>query len=227
MLVFVIAGLAALLPVPQDPPIFQPGAPGQPSRMITAREAVELSRSTYTRGDVQFVQHMIVHHRQALEMVELLRTRGADERVRRLGERIGMGQEAEILMMRVWLAARGEPEAAAIDHAAHGMHSGGDAGAGPSGRHASAEDTAPIQGMLTPRQMQALAAASGPEFDRLFLQGMIQHHQGALDMVEDLLTQPDSAEDPLLSDFAASVVGDQSAEILRMQTLLSELCSTC
>lgn len=80
-----------------------------------------------------------------------------------------------------------------------------------------------MPGMLSPAQMQALAAASGPAFDRLFLQGMIRHHQGALDMVETLLAAPDAARDPLLSDFATAVVADQSAEILRMQTVLSGL----
>ena len=86
-----------------------------------------------------------------------------------------------------------------------------------------ASDTPVMPGMLSPRQMQTLAAARGTEFDRLFLEGMIQHHKGALDMVEDLLNQPGSAEDPMLSDFTTSVVGDQSMEILRMQTLLSDL----
>lgn len=80
-----------------------------------------------------------------------------------------------------------------------------------------------MPGMLSPAQMRALAAAEGPEFDRLFLEGMIQHHQGALDMVDELLSYPDSGNDPMLSDFASSVVADQSAEILRMQSLLSEL----
>jgi uncharacterized protein (DUF305 family) len=88
---------------------------------------------------------------------------------------------------------------------------------------AAAGDTALMPGMLTPHQMQALAAARGTAFDRLFLQGMIQHHQGALDMVDTLMAQPDAAQDPMLSDFSNSVVADQSAEILRMQSILSEL----
>ena len=76
---------------------------------------------------------------------------------------------------------------------------------------------------LSPAQMQALAAANGPAFDRLFLEGMIRHHQGALDMVDALLANPDAAEDTMLSDFTTSVVADQSAEVLRMQSLLSDL----
>jgi uncharacterized protein (DUF305 family) len=225
VLAFVIAGLIAQA-TPQTPPIFQPGAPGAPSRAITAREAVELSRSTYTAGDVQFMQHMIVHHRQAVDMVELLQTRVADQRVRLLGDRIRIGQETEMIMMRGWLAARGEAEVAPMDHSAHAMHAGMDHDA-HAGHQPAPEDVAPMPGMLTPRQMGALAAAHGPEFDRLFLQGMIQHHQGALGMVDALQAQPDAAEDPMLADFINSVVADQSAEILRMQTVLSDLCSTC
>ena len=80
-----------------------------------------------------------------------------------------------------------------------------------------------MPGMLSPAQMARLAAAEGVEFDHLFLEGMIQHHQGALDMVEELLALPDSAEDTLLSDFVTSVVADQSSEILRMRSLLAEL----
>lgn len=84
-------------------------------------------------------------------------------------------------------------------------------------------DTPLMSGMLSPARMATLAAAEGPAFDRLFLEGMIRHHQGALDMVEALLTHEDAAQDPLLSDFATSVVSDQSAEIRRMQSLLSDL----
>ena len=87
----------------------------------------------------------------------------------------------------------------------------------------AASDTPLMPGMLSPARMAALAAASGPAFDRLFLEGMIRHHQGALDMVEALLDDPEAGEDPMLSDFASSVTADQSAEILRMQTILSGL----
>lgn len=210
----VIASLALQATAPQTPPIFQPGAPGQPSRAIDARAAVALSRTTFIPADVQFMQHMIVHHSQAVEMVELSKTRAASPAVKRMGERIAMSQEAELTLMRDWLSARGQPLEMAHSHAGHGGHHG----------HQAADDDTPIMpGMLSPAQMRTLAAARGPEFDRLFLTGMIQHHQGALDMVKALLDQPGAAEDPMLSDFAASVVADQSAEILRMQSILSEL----
>lgn len=197
---------------PQTPPIFNPGAPGAPSRVISAAEAVALSRSTFTAGDVAFMQHMIVHHAQAVEMVELLKTRGANPTVQRLGQRIALSQEAEMAIMRGWLVERGQSlEIPGMDHAAHAGHA------------MAASDTPIMPGMLSPAQMQALAAAEGPAFDRLFLEGMIRHHQGALDMVDALLSDPNAAQDALLSDFTNSVVSDQSAEILRMQSLISDL----
>ena len=218
-LALAMAGLMGLGAGPQTPPIFNPGAPGAPARVISATEAVELGRTSFTADDVAFMQHMIVHHGQAVEMVELLRTRGVHPTVRRLGQRIALSQEAEMDLMRGWLTDRGQPLEmpgmggghSGMDHSAHAGHS-----MPPS-------DTPIMAGMLSPAQMQALAAANGPAFDRLFLEGMIRHHQGALDMVDALLANPDAAEDTMLSDFTTSVVADQSAEILRMQSLLSDL----
>ena len=205
-------------------PIFQPGAPGQPSRIVTPEEARALGRTTFTEGDVRFMQHMIVHHAQAVEMVALLEMHGADPTVGLLGRRIALSQEAEIALMRGWLAERGQPETMADMHAGHGgmdhsMHAGHTL---PEGAAPDPDDVAPMAGMLTPRQMRTLAGARGTAFDRLFLTGMIQHHQGALDMVDDLMTRPDAAQDTMLSGFVADVVADQQAEILRMQSLLSE-----
>jgi len=203
--------VVALMILPQQaqmPPIFQPGPPGSPARAISAEQAQNLGRTHFNAADVAFMQHMIVHHGQAVEMVGLLRTRASDIRVRRLGERIASSQEAEIEFMRDWLGVRGQPTEMAGMDSGHGAHSDG--------------DHAVMKGMLTPNQMQALAAAAGPDFDRLFLEGMIRHHRGALDMVDALNAFDDSAEDPALSDFATSVVADQSAEILRMQSILAE-----
>lgn len=214
----IVLACLATAPTPtQTPPIFNPGAPGAPSRVILAGEAIELSRTTFVPADVAFMQHMIVHHAQAVEMVELLETRGSHPSVRLLGRRIALSQEAEMDLMRNWLAERGQPpkmpgtnEFNAMDHADH------------AGHVMASYDFPIMSGMLSPRQMQALAAATGPAFDRLFLEGMIQHHQGALDMVDALLDTPGAAQDPMLSDFTTSVVADQSTEILRMQSLLSE-----
>lgn len=161
------------------------------------------------------MQHMVIHHGQAVEMVGLLRDKGSDPTVKLMGERIARSQEAEIELMRNWLTDRGQ--ALTMD-----MHAG-HTGTTHAGHSMPASDTPVMPGMLSPAQKQILASADGTDFDRLFLQGMIQHHQGALDMVDDLLAQPNAAQDPTLSDFASSVVADQSAEILRMQSLLSEL----
>lgn len=211
----IAAALFHATAAPQSPPIFQPGAPGQPTRTLSAGEAVALSRTGFTADDARFMQHMLVHHAQAVEMVELLRAHGADPTVRLLGERIAQGQAAEMALMRDWLESREQPTAAPDLHAHHG-----------AGHDPAAADTPLMPGMLSPARMQALAAARGPAFDRLFLEGMIQHHQGALDMVDALMATPGAGEEPMLSDFLTSVVADQSAEILRMQSLLSDLNPT-
>ncbi|WGM32198.1 DUF305 domain-containing protein [Brevundimonas sp. NIBR11] len=221
-----IAGQTAAQ-TPSSPPIFQPGAPGQPSRIVTPAQALELGRTRFTQADVRFMQHMIVHHAQAVEMVGLLETRGSDQRVKLLGRRIALSQEAEMAIMRTWLEERGQSTEMQMDHAAMGHagmdHSTMNHSAMGHGEPATRPDDTPVMaGMLTPRQMRTLAAASGAEFDRLFLTGMIQHHQGALDMVAALMETPDAAEDTMLSDFTTSVVADQQAEILRMRSLLSD-----
>lgn len=213
---------------PASPPIFHPGAPGQPTRVITAEQAADLARTTFTPADARFMQHMIVHHSQAVEMVALLEERGSSPQIKALGRRIAISQTAEMSLMRGWLEARGQEIAPADLHMGHSMPSesaGGHAGhdmSGHAGHAASPSETPLMPGMLSPAQMARLAAAEGPEFDRLFLEGMIQHHQGALDMVDELLAQEDAAQDTLLSDFLTSVVADQSSEILRMRSLLAE-----
>ncbi len=213
-LLAVLAAGSMSVPLPaQTPPIFQPGAPGAATRTITASEAVAINRSSFTAADVAFMQHMILHHAQAVEMVGLLEARGSKPQVKLLGRRIAMSQEAEMELMRGWLLQRDQP----LAMAGMGGHAGMDHG-GHAGHATDADDTPMMAGMLTPRQMRTLAQAEGPEFDRLFLTGMIQHHQGALDMVDTLMETPDAAEDTLLSDFTTSVVADQSAEILRMQS---------
>jgi len=181
-------------------PIFQPGAPGQPSKPITAAQSVEVGRSAVNPADVKFMQDMIEHHAQAVEMVELLQTRTSRASMRLLGKRIAMSQSSEIDMMRSWLTRRGET---APDPNAHDMRG------------------MTMTGMLSPQQMTALAAAKGAEFDHLFLQGMIQHHRGALGMVSALTSVPDAAEDAALSDFLTNIVADQTAEIDRMNEMLS------
>jgi uncharacterized protein (DUF305 family) len=185
-----------------SPPILQPGAPGNPTRTISAAEASDLHQVTPTSADVAFMQGMIGHHQQAVEMAELLAARTADDAMRKLGRRIEISQTDEIRLMRRWLTAHHQD--APDEHAMH-MHG-----------------ATLMPGMLTPEEMDRLAAAKGPAFDRLFLAGMIKHHGGALTMVEDLLSHPGSAQDPEIFMFVSDVDADQRAEIVRMSAMLEE-----
>ncbi len=220
--------IVSLLAGGAQPPIFQPGAPGAAPRQISVEKSVAMSRTGHIDADVRFMQHMIIHHAQAVDMVGLLRDRGASPTVKLLGERIAISQASEMELMTGWLEARGLPVEAADLHGEHDAPAA-DPHAAHHGKHehdapaTSERDTPVMPGMLSPAQMDALAAARGEAFDRLFLTGMIQHHQGALDMVAALMAEPNAAEETILSEFVNSVVTDQSAEILRMQSLLSEL----
>jgi uncharacterized protein (DUF305 family) len=185
-----------------NPPILQPGAPGQVSREITAAKASDLSKVRYTDADVKFMQGMIGHHAQAIEMVALLYPRAGREEMRMLGKRIEVSQEDEIKMMQEWLKARGQPI---------------------PGPHAHHEPGGMMPGMLTPEEMARLAAAKGIEFDRLFLEYMIKHHIGALQMVDQLFAQPGAAQDSDIYAFASDVVADQRMEIDRMGAMLGTM----
>jgi uncharacterized protein (DUF305 family) len=193
-------------------PIVQPGAPGEPTRTVTPEAAA--ARPSYTDADVKFMQGMIHHHAQALDMVDLLKTRTNSDDMRKLAERVEISQADEIRMMQKWLEARGQqapqpPRAAAgtaSDHAHHMM----------------ADMPMMMPGMLNEQQMNQLAAAKGPEFDRLFLEFMIQHHQGALTMVKQLFATPGAAQDSDVFAFASDVDADQRAEISRMSAMLKE-----
>ena len=192
-----------------SPPIFQPGAPGEAPRALTPEESVELGQSRYIQADVRFMQHMIMHHSQAVEMGALVEGRTTNTRVQLMAERIALTQEAEVEMMRTWLRRRGEATEMEMHHGHHMNH------------HPD-PDIPLMPGMLSPRQMDELAAASGDEFDYLYLTGMIHHHQGAINMVDELLGVPGAGEDPELSEFLSAVVADQSTEILRMRNMLAE-----
>ena len=196
------------------PPIQNPGAPGEAGREITAETSVAMSRSTHTPADAAFMRHMIVHHAQAVEMNALIEARTDNAMIQRRGERIAMTQDSEIAFMRRWLAERDEAAEMPMDHSDHAGH-------GHHGAHSG--DVALMPGMLTPNQMAALAGARGAQFDRLFLEGMILHHRGAIAMVETLLAEPGNGEDAQLSEFLTHVTADQAAEILRMQSMLSDM----
>jgi len=191
-------------------PIVQPGAPGEPARTVAAAAATATPR--FTEADVTFMQGMIHHHAQALDMVDLLKTRTGSDDMRKLAQRIELSQADEIKMMQAWLAARGQ-DVPAVAAAMAGM---------PGHAHHMAGAPMMMPGMLTPDQMDRLAAAQGPAFDRLFLEFMIQHHQGALTMVKDLFATPGAAQDSDVFAFASDVDADQRMEIARMTSMLKE-----
>jgi uncharacterized protein (DUF305 family) len=200
------------------PRIVQPGAPGQPAKTLTAADA-SIRQRPPAKADIEFMQGMIVHHSQAVEMVDLLRTRGASKTLQTFGERISISQSDEIEYMKQWLRERGQPVAPPGGHMMH--HMGGmDMSKMASG------DVALMPGMLSPNQMKALAKARGRTFDRLFLTGMIQHHTGALDMVADLFAIPGAAQDSVLFDFATDIDNTQRAEINIMKSMLSKTTSS-
>jgi uncharacterized protein (DUF305 family) len=200
-------------PADGPPVIVQPGAPGQPSKKLSAATATARTRPRPpAAADVAFMQGMIHHHSQAVEMVALLRTRGQSPALQAFGQRITISQSDEILFMKKWLTDRGKPVTMAHDMSHMGDMKGMD--------HMDAMPLMP--GMLTPEQMATLANAKGAEFDHLFLTGMIQHHTGALTMVDDLFGTPGAGQDPVLFDFATDVTNTQSAEIKIMQGMLEE-----
>ncbi|MCH7672399.1 MAG: DUF305 domain-containing protein [Proteobacteria bacterium] len=184
-------------------PIIQPGAPGQPSRVISAEEASDLANIQYSLGDIQFLQGMIPHHAQAKEMSALAEDRSNNDMVLAVAQRITLSQDDEIGMMQGWLEER---DLEVPDQMVH---------------HRDGFEMMP--GMLSAEQMAELEDSAGAAFDRLYLEGMIQHHQGALDMVEELLEQQGSAQDPLLYEFTSDVTSDQISEIERMDTVLASL----
>ena len=183
----------------QAPPIVQPGAPGQSGRVLTAEQAANLQAARVTDADVKFMQGMIGHHAQAIEMTALLETRTKSDDMRKLAERIEVSQSDEIKMMQHWLRDHGKPVPDEHAHHAHGATL--------------------MPGMLTPEEMSRLAAATGPEFDRLFLAFMIKHHQGALVMVKELFASPGAGQESEINRFAADVDADQRMEIDRMAAM--------
>ena len=198
-----IAFLSLTAALQAQAPIVQPGAPGEPSREITAAEASDLAGIRFTEADVRFMQGMIPHHAQALEMTVLVAERTADETMQRLAQRIELSQEDEIEMMQEWLRSRGQEVPGVDAHHAPGWE--------------------PMPGMLTPEEMDQLAAAEGVAFDRLFLELMIKHHRGAVTMVDNLLDQRGAAQDSQLFAFTSDVTSDQTAEIDRMDAMLAAL----
>jgi uncharacterized protein (DUF305 family) len=211
---------AAAISLNAQAPIVQPGAPGEGGKTLTAATATALPKAP-AKPDVEFMQGMIMHHSQAVEMTALMPARTHNKELLAFGKRISISQSDEMKYMKQWLEERGKPvemehdmgSMAGMDHSKMD-HSKMD--------HSKMTMAPPMMmpGMLTPEQMKALAKASGPAFDRLFLTGMIQHHGGALTMVQDLFDTPGAGQDSQLYDFATDVDNTQRAEINIMQGML-------
>ncbi len=197
--------------------IVQPGAPGHSNKTLTPETASAAPRKP-SEADIQFMQGMIMHHSQAVEMTDLLRTRSQDKEVQALGKRISISQTDEMRFMKQWLTDRGLPLS---EHGSMDM-AGMDMAGMDHMDHMDMGSMPMMPGMLTPAQMKALAAATGPAFDHLFLTGMIQHHTGALTMVKDLFATQGAGQDPQLFDFASDVDNTQQAEIDIMRHMLKE-----
>lgn len=198
---------------PATPVVVQPGAPGQPTRTLPpSTRAILPPRSP---AHVQFMQGMIMHHAQAVEMTALMESHTTTKDLRSLGARISRSQSDEISFMKRWLEARGEPTSMAMPNMP-----GMDMPGMDMSSHSSHSMLMP--GMLTAKQMAALKKAKGEEFDRLFLTGMIQHHGGALIMVKDLFDTAGAGQDAELFNFATDVDSGQRAEIRIMQTMLGK-----
>ena len=186
-----------------DPTIIQPGAPGEASKTLDPQAASNIADTSYIKADVKFLQGMIIHHQQAVLMSSMADKRTNNKTIVDLAKRIDVSQEDEINFMESWLYDRGENKKD-IPH--HNMHM--DMG---------------MAGMATPKQLEDLKNTKATDFDRLFLQLMIAHHDGALKMVEELREFSGSAYDPILSEFVSDLVNDQGVEIERMNTIAVNL----
>ena len=199
-------GLAPLMAgAQQTAPVVQPGAPGEPSKTLPSSTTGHAPALAET--DVEFMQGMIMHHSQAIEMTALIPTHSSNKQLALLGARISRSQSEEMKFMKRWLVARDKPTTMAMP--------------GMPEMDMSGHAMPPMPGMLTAAQMQALAAANGKQFDKLFLEGMIQHHNGALIMVKQLF-DTGGGQDADLFDFATDADNTQRAEIKIMQNMLKE-----
>jgi uncharacterized protein (DUF305 family) len=195
MTLAVVIATACAVPARTQQP---PAAPAAPAP----------KQKSYTDADVHFMAGMIGHHAQAIQMAGWAPSHGANPSVRVLCERIVVAQNDEIVMAQRWLREHGEfvPPADPRGHIMQGM-----------------AEPMLMPGMLTPAQMAQLDSARGPAFDRLFLTYMIQHHQGAITMVQQLLAVPGAAQDGPVFRFASDVNADQTTEINRMTLMLEDL----
>lgn len=180
----------------------RPGAPGEPTERISASSLGPGTFAPHTEAERQFLQHMIVHHGQAVTMSDLAPDRAASSRVLDLAERIGLAQDGEIGLMQRWLRLRDEEV---------------------TDPHDSHHDHQDMPGMLSPEELDELAELEGEDFDVAFLEAMIFHHRGALRMVDQLYEQQGGRLEPNVEVIASEIVDVQDAEINRMQALLADL----
>lgn len=204
-----------------EPVIVQPGAPGKATKKLPSNTTAKLPPNS--AKNVEFMQGMIMHHGQAVEMTDMIASRSKNPEVIKMGVRISQSQSDEIAFMKRWLTARGQSLEMKMDEMGDmkmdGMDMGGMKMDSMSHHHM-------MPGMLSPEQMEALKNAKGEEFDRLFLAGMIQHHKGALVMVKDLFGAPGAGQDAEIFNFASDVDSGQRAEIDAMQRILDKMPQT-
>ncbi len=182
-----------------QPPIIQPNIPGIESKNLTPEQATDIANTLYTSADVNFMQGMIIHHNQAIMMSNLVDGRTNSPTIIDLAGRIKVSQDDEINFMENWLKERDE-----MTHSRHHTH------------HS-------MKGMATKEQLEELAASLGNSFDQLFLELMVAHHDGAIEMVSELSKFRGAAYDPVMNEFVSDLVNDQAVEIERMNILLTEI----
>ena len=209
-LLFFYSELAA-----NDAPIILPGAPGEESKNLDAEDATNIANTSYIEADVKFLQGMIVHHEQAILMSSMVGKRTNNPTIVDLADRIDASQEDEISFMEGWLEDRGENipgenEHSMMNHDGMDHHDMG---------HHDMSMHLDMVGMASPKQLKELENSKSTDFDRLFLQLMIAHHDGALEMVKDLKKFSGAAYDPILNEFVSDLVNDQGVEIERMNTI--------
>tara|TARA_B100000212_G_scaffold119786_1_gene89581 strand:- start:4706 stop:6907 length:2202 start_codon:yes stop_codon:yes gene_type:complete len=193
-----------------DAPIIKPGAPGEESENLKAEEATAIANTSFIEADVKFLQGMIVHHEQAILMSSMVAKRTNNPTIVDLADRIDASQEDEISFMESWLKERGESRP---KENMHSMMKHNDM------KHHDMSMHLDMVGMASPKQLNELENSKSTDFDRLFLQLMIAHHDGALEMVKDLKKFSGAAYDPVLNEFVSDLVNDQGVEIERMNTI--------
>ena len=199
----VFFGLLLPTSIVSEVPILQPGSPGEPTKVIDSETAIAIANTSYTAADVDFMQGMIIHHYQAFLMSEMATSRTNNQTILDLAGRIDISQQDEISFMENWLLDMSQtvPDASKSNQMHHHK----------------------MMGMATPEQMQQLSQSDSTDFDRMYLNLMIKHHEGAIDMVDRLNEYPGSAYDPQLYEFVSDLTNDQAVEIERMNGILIDL----